>query len=1033
MKSFFLTLLACCMIDGYLAAQVSADYYHDNSAFYPRPEIITPQTADIMRFDNTPVNMNSGRLDLSIPLIEFQDKDFNLPINVFYNSAGFKPAEPDNYTGRNWSLNCGGIIFREVSGMPDDIASQDAGSGFFAKGFLTILKSYRNRLNKREVHKNIFVDPNNYAEINIAYNSALATIRALPHGQQNGIESTADPYHFSFGPYSGKFMLNFDGSVSSITTSGGECTINLDKYDLVSGFNAHNATISITTDDGYIYRFGGNDTYAPMEYTPLSWKRSYVFHGYYDGTGHTINTYYLTEIVAPNGRKLTIKYKDIPKEYHTNPHLLSPGYGAQPLFDKGINLLYSYSGRPTYEDITANAYDGKNTPVYPEHHLTKIALIDYIETDHAKIQFYYSVRDKHVSYESPGTTDPEFPFHCGAKLDSVIYKVRDTKPIEVTRLKYLYGTGNRMFLQSVRNSKRGSYHFEYNSIPANGSDPMTTNIDHWGYWLGVGSTSNILPKMEQDEFYQYQYNVLTKDREPTGKNPETSLLKKIVYPTGGYATFEYEPHEYSQWLSVNWRHDFIPSLEFPSGVHHAIAGGARVKNIKYYTDAGLSKQTNYEYTDVSPLVSGELMYMPFYQYANYQIINNRRVQKNLYRGAYGLLPPTYASDHVRYPYVKEILVDHTNSQSQTNGYAIYAFTSYRTNPDVYGFYYGKEPYAFGAYGGGFSATPPAIVDDIEYNSNLVLKPKLNASIERGKLLYKQVYSADDKLLASTEYKYKRIIRDTCLFIYTATPLRLLTATSLFRHVGFEQFYKYLPVEEKTTEYAAGADEVGLSRIDKYEYDKNGYLISRKHIRNQGDTLETKYSYPHKRLIPPDKRTFVIKGNTNTLINEEIFESDATQLGYWKVKNIKTGDGKKSDTRVEYVKYDRYGNPAQIVTDGKYSTVYIWSYYGQYLIAVIENATYDQITAALGEDPGNYLQSMNPVMYPLNQLRKQIPAARITTCTYLPHIGMYSSTDPAGSTIRYGYDSAGRLTEIWKVSDKEISTLLQVNKYNLVNQ
>ena len=149
MKSFFLTLAACCIANGYLTAQVSSDYFHNNSTYYPLPETIAPQTADIMRFDNTPVNMNSGRLDLFISLIEFQDKDFNLPINVFYNSVGFKPAEPDSFVGRNWTLNCGGLVFLKVNGMPDDIASQNVESSFFANGFLTIQKNYRNMLNKK--------------------------------------------------------------------------------------------------------------------------------------------------------------------------------------------------------------------------------------------------------------------------------------------------------------------------------------------------------------------------------------------------------------------------------------------------------------------------------------------------------------------------------------------------------------------------------------------------------------------------------------------------------------------------------------------------------------------------------------------------------------------------------------------------------------------------------------------------------------------------------------------------------------------
>ena len=69
-------------------------------------------------------------LDLSIPVIHFQDQDFDFPISVRYNSEGFRPNEPDNFVGRDWSLECGGIIYREVKGKPDDMMAEQYTAGF---------------------------------------------------------------------------------------------------------------------------------------------------------------------------------------------------------------------------------------------------------------------------------------------------------------------------------------------------------------------------------------------------------------------------------------------------------------------------------------------------------------------------------------------------------------------------------------------------------------------------------------------------------------------------------------------------------------------------------------------------------------------------------------------------------------------------------------------------------------------------------------------------------------------------------------
>lgn len=98
----------------------------------------SPQITDMIRYDNTPVALNSGRLDLNIPLIGIEDKDFKFPVTARYNSAGFMPSKPETVLGLNWSLVLGGVIYREVKGIPDDFDEFDI------KGFLHIIKDKKN-------------------------------------------------------------------------------------------------------------------------------------------------------------------------------------------------------------------------------------------------------------------------------------------------------------------------------------------------------------------------------------------------------------------------------------------------------------------------------------------------------------------------------------------------------------------------------------------------------------------------------------------------------------------------------------------------------------------------------------------------------------------------------------------------------------------------------------------------------------------------------------------------------------------------
>lgn len=102
-------------------------------------QVMSPQTADFVRYDNTDIEESTGRLSLSIPLIDFEDPDFEFPISVRYNFSGFRPAETDNFVGRNWSLDCGGMIYREIKGVPDEVKYE---TYYGQVGFLQTIRSH---------------------------------------------------------------------------------------------------------------------------------------------------------------------------------------------------------------------------------------------------------------------------------------------------------------------------------------------------------------------------------------------------------------------------------------------------------------------------------------------------------------------------------------------------------------------------------------------------------------------------------------------------------------------------------------------------------------------------------------------------------------------------------------------------------------------------------------------------------------------------------------------------------------------------
>ncbi|WP_207795852.1 hypothetical protein [Sphingobacterium haloxyli] len=117
-------------------------------------------------------------------------------------------------------------------------------------------------------------------------------------------------------------------------------------------------------------------------------------------------------------------------------------------------------------------------------------------------------------------------------------------------------------------------------------------------------------------------------------------------------------------------------------------------------------------------------------------------------------------------------------------------------------------------------------------------------------------------------------------------------------------------------------------------------------------------------------------------------------------------------------YDNYGNPLEIKKQKDAATVYLWGYSGQYPIAKVENATYDEVKDALNDSSGIFLNQLTSKTTPsdsdftkLNGLRTSLANAQISTYTYKPLVGMTSMTDPRGITEYYQYDGFQRLKDV----------------------
>lgn len=105
---------------------------------------VSPEAARLGSFGNVPVNLFYGQLDKSIELFNGKVGDFNLPINLRYNYAGFRVEESPSMIGLGWQLSLGGVVTREVRSIPDEhpnkgyyAANRGALDSYFDTGIIT--------------------------------------------------------------------------------------------------------------------------------------------------------------------------------------------------------------------------------------------------------------------------------------------------------------------------------------------------------------------------------------------------------------------------------------------------------------------------------------------------------------------------------------------------------------------------------------------------------------------------------------------------------------------------------------------------------------------------------------------------------------------------------------------------------------------------------------------------------------------------------------------------------------------------------
>ena len=988
-----LLVLMVCQLNTYGQSPGDSSNPIDMATLFKNQQIDTPATAALKQNIVYPVNYCTGLPEIKIPLYNVQSGDITLPIYLTYHASGIKLSDSAGWVGLGWDLVAEPMITRTIQGQSDDPATMTC-----------------------KFDKNAFEK------------------RGFPYIESVVKKSTEEPdeYYYRLPDKQGMFMY----AMEPVNASCQFLPLPYEniRIDWVGRF------FRITDDDGTVYNFNGRKDIGGQDLDVIAWKASsivapnrkdsisFVYNSWVNRYFmESYNDYIVVRDEFSWKQDLCTDRKDIPLGCDV-PSLPDEWMQDPIIVSRLNNVTSSYQVTDLAETVPDGSVPDKGTQdrrMYTDSHpLSEIrspqGTVVFTQDNHYQRLQKITVRDCN-----------------GAFVREILFNYK-TSALSVT---------NRYYLESlVITNKEGIpqeiYMFGYyepENLPVSG----TRAIDYWGYFNGVfHKTDETLVPWQMIEvtrghfdnlgnYYStgMEMNIGSKlSREADEKYMMCGTLNSITYPTGSKDEFVYEAHRYK-----------TKEGEVRS------AGGLRIKEIRTTNKERQMKTRFFKYgvkedgygtpattepLDYCHLFQGAYLADPltrWFEHGTVSLGPNAGVYITArYRTFYcnPMRKMTFdGGSSVIYAFVTE----YSGTPENNSGKTTYEYSIKPTLPmpedmntmrcDKHdGWMYNHLQCKISYRNDGGKYTP---LDEIEYyysfidknfgkiltgeaSSRYIVKESVTGYIPvevktgydyrqteltvGAKLLLREsrmVYTNSDPICSVTEYEYADPATTYPTRITETGPDGIKYVTGLTYPQDYGGIFPYSEMVKRNI----------ISPIVKKEYTRGG----------QYQGVETPYSVPFENIYKP---------------GSVVIHHSASESG---------------DTRFTYI-YDDYGRKCQETKDGKENVVYLYGYDHQHVIAVIENATYEEVVAKLGgkESVKENASAKSPSMYDIDKLRQSFPSAHVTTYTYKPLVGVASITDPFGLTTCYEYDDLGRLVKTYIVNGNR-HELIERNEYHYADQ
>ncbi|RQO63983.1 hypothetical protein DBR40_26580 [Pedobacter sp. KBW01] len=566
------------------------------------------------------VNHFTGTANFAVPLYNVQSGQCALPVELIYSTNGVKSLDLGAGAGRDWFLNAGGDIKRDLRGLPDD-AQADL-NGNTRLGWL-----YNN--------KGALINSFTIANDN---NSSTCTDEAsdLSYISSNFSDlndTEPDIFYVNVPGLSCKLVFDGNHQIKTIPYKDLRVTYGTDINGAITSF-------TIINDKGLRYTFG--DLEKSKKVTKGTLSNIKYFKNEYDQYRYGINfnsCWKLTKMTDPNGNVILLDYDQL-----DNVDLLKRTVTS-------VDSVNFNVGAPS--NTFARLFQFTKTTTFVPRRLIAISYGHDLNVNLA-------ITFDHTSYD---------------------YKVPLINSITGYGKKLLFNYTFGQLISSIswENSKRG-YYFKYNKKTPDPTylvpDSSNRQMDYWGYY-NKASVADLNPKVYINaatagyERYRninpgaaaayYGYTLPGAERVPNASAINNATLKEIGYPEGGSTTLTFEPNDY-----------------YDNTAGAVLQGsGVRIKQVVDYDGINTGNNVVKDFSYINPTTgqsSGKAISLPAFAFATpYTGGGSAQDQWNYstVRSEYNLAEE---NNTVVYGYVRE-------SQSG-KGSTLYEFTSPATNWEI---------------------------------------------------------------------------------------------------------------------------------------------------------------------------------------------------------------------------------------------------------------------------------------------------------------------------------------------------------------